>query len=52
MGKPIEVPKFESPSDELVAEYHEKYFKALQDLFEEYKGKYDEAGSTSQLIVK
>lgn len=52
VGKPIEVPRVESPSAELVDEYHEKFFKALYDLFEEYKGECDESGDAAQLIMK
>lgn len=51
MGKPIEVPKVDIPSDELVDEYHEKFYKALHNLFEEYKREYDEAGDAAQLVV-
>ncbi|KAK7573548.1 hypothetical protein V9T40_010739 [Parthenolecanium corni] len=51
VGKPIEVPKVENPPAELVDEYHEKFFKALIDLFEEYKYNYDEAGDEAQLVM-
>ncbi|KAK7573550.1 hypothetical protein V9T40_010741 [Parthenolecanium corni] len=51
VGKPIEVPKVDIPSDELVDEYHEKFYKALHNLFEEYKREYDEAGDAAQLVV-
>lgn len=52
MGKPIDVPKVENPTAELVDEYHERFFKALHSLFEEYKSKFDEAGGAAQLIMK
>lgn len=51
MGKPIEVPKVENPSAELVNEYHEKFYKDLHDLFEKYKHEYDEVGEAAQLVM-
>lgn len=51
MGKPIEVPKVENPSAELIDEYHEKFYRSLKNLFEEYKHEYDEAGDAAQLVM-
>lgn len=51
VGEPIEVPKVKNPSAELIDEYHEKFHKALYELFEKYKHEYDEAGEEAQLVV-
>lgn len=51
MGKPIEVPKVENPSAELIDEYHEKFYRSLKNLFEEYKHEHDEAGGAAQLVM-
>lgn len=50
VGEPIEVPKVENPSQELINEYHEKFFSALLDLFEKYREKYDMNGKDSELV--
>lgn len=50
VGEPIEVPKVENPSQELIKEYHEKFFSALFDLFEKYKEQYDMNGKESELV--
>lgn len=49
MGRPLEVPKVENPSTELIDEYHEKFYQALNGLFEDYKALYDEAGENAKL---
>ncbi|KAK7573553.1 hypothetical protein V9T40_010744 [Parthenolecanium corni] len=49
VGEPIEVPKVENPSQELIDEYHEKFFSALATLFEKYKEEYDIHGKESEL---
>lgn len=51
VGEPIAVPNVENPNAELIDEYHEKFYKALQDLFEKYKHTCDEAGSEAKLIM-
>ncbi|XP_074133852.1 diacylglycerol O-acyltransferase 2-like protein 6 [Sminthopsis crassicaudata] len=40
VGEPIPVPKIEKPSQELIDEYHARYIKALQKLFEKHKVHY------------
>ena len=40
MGKPIDVEKVAEPSQEDIDTLHDKYVKALVDLFEENKTKY------------
>lgn len=40
VGKPIELPLIENPSQEDIDEYHQKYLTSLHNLFEEYKGQY------------
>ncbi|KAI9205895.1 diacylglycerol acyltransferase [Polychytrium aggregatum] len=40
VGTPIDCPKTESPSDELVQEYHQKYLEGLQAIFDKYKDQY------------
>ena len=40
MGKPIEVEKKENPSQEDIDSLHEKYVKALIEVFEENKTKF------------
>lgn len=50
VGEPIKVPKVENPSQELIDEYHEKFFNALLDLFEKYREKYDMNGKDSELV--
>jgi hypothetical protein len=42
VGRPIDCPKIEDPSDEQVQYYHKKYVEALMDLHERYKGRYDD----------
>eukprot|EP01118_Nematostelium_gracile_P008991 TRINITY_DN3008_c0_g1_i3.p2 TRINITY_DN3008_c0_g1~~TRINITY_DN3008_c0_g1_i3.p2 ORF type:complete len:170 (-),score=55.74 TRINITY_DN3008_c0_g1_i3:7-516(-) len=37
IGSPIDLPKTENPSDDLVNEFHEKYKQELKRLFNEYK---------------
>ena len=40
VGKRIDLPKIENPSDTEVKKYHEIYVKALTDLFYKYNGIY------------
>ena len=40
VGAPIEVPKVETPSRQLVDEYHQKYMDGLSQLFDAHKTKY------------
>ncbi|CAI5734741.1 unnamed protein product [Peronospora destructor] len=40
VGKPLRLPHVETPSREVVKEYHDKYIEALQSLFDSYKGVY------------
>ena len=40
MGEPIDVPKDENPTQELIQEYHQKYMKALKDLYDRNKDTY------------
>eukprot|EP00879_Flechtneria_rotunda_P031507 GHRR01034426.1.p2 GENE.GHRR01034426.1~~GHRR01034426.1.p2 ORF type:complete len:173 (+),score=32.88 GHRR01034426.1:159-677(+) len=36
-GKPIEVPQQDSPSDELLQQYLDRYISAMQDIFDTHK---------------
>jgi len=49
IGKPIEVPMMENPTDDAVNKYHELYINSLTRLYEEYKQKYAPDDSTSTL---
>lgn len=40
VGKPIPVKQTSNPAQEEIDELHQQYLKALQELFEENKGKY------------
>ncbi|KAL2913078.1 diacylglycerol O-acyltransferase 1 [Polyrhizophydium stewartii] len=40
VGAPIDCPRTENPSNELVQEYHQKYLDALQALYDKYKDVY------------
>ncbi|KAJ3048039.1 Diacylglycerol O-acyltransferase 2 [Rhizophlyctis rosea] len=40
VGKPIDCPKVDEPTIELMQEYHKKYTDALVQLFEEHREKY------------
>ena len=40
VGRPLDVPKVENPSNEMVNEYLEKYCTAVHALFERHKRKY------------
>lgn len=45
------MPKIENPTKEDIDEYHAKFVQELKALFEEYKHKYDAAGSDAKLIT-
>ncbi|KAG7213543.1 hypothetical protein KM043_002801 [Ampulex compressa] len=49
VGAPVDVPKVEEPTTELIDEYHEKFTKALIELFETEKHKYVENPETVHL---
>ncbi|KAK7580555.1 hypothetical protein V9T40_001184 [Parthenolecanium corni] len=51
VGAPILVPKAENPSKELIDEYYNMFYRALQDLFEKYKYDHDIAGGKAKLIM-
>eukprot|EP00123_Amoebidium_parasiticum_P011910 comp20984_c0_seq1/m.28110 comp20984_c0_seq1/g.28110 ORF comp20984_c0_seq1/g.28110 comp20984_c0_seq1/m.28110 type:complete len:354 (-) comp20984_c0_seq1:196-1257(-) len=38
IGDPIDTPKIEDPSEEIVNEYHRRYVEGLQRVFDQYKG--------------
>jgi 2-acylglycerol O-acyltransferase 2 len=40
VGKPIDVPKIEHPTDEDVNKFHQMYIDELQRLYETYKDVY------------
>jgi len=40
VGKGIDIPKIENADHEIVDKYSEIYIKALNDLFERYKGRF------------
>ena len=40
VGAPLDVPRMSEPTEELIAEIHEKYMEALKKLYEDYNGKY------------
>ncbi|KND03876.1 uncharacterized protein SPPG_01328 [Spizellomyces punctatus DAOM BR117] len=40
VGKPIECPKIENPSTEVILEYQKKYLDGLQAIWDEHKDKY------------
>ena len=48
VGKPLNVDQVEDPTRDQIAELHEKYVKALQDLYDEYNPKY---GDTNVKLV-
>ncbi|XP_077553716.1 2-acylglycerol O-acyltransferase 2-like [Haemaphysalis longicornis] len=50
VGKPLEVPKLEFPSDEEVDRVHRQYIDALTQLFNDHKDKYATAGSKLVII--
>merc|ERR1712151_549952 len=56
VGKPIPTPKpekiGEKPNDKLVDEYHQKYMKALKDLFDEYKVKDEVIGYDESRVLE
>ncbi|XP_046557532.1 2-acylglycerol O-acyltransferase 2-like isoform X2 [Haliotis rubra] len=51
VGKPIEVTRNENPTNEEVADLHQKYIDALKDLFETHKTKYG-IGEDEHLIIE
>jgi Diacylglycerol acyltransferase. len=52
VGAPIEVPKVEQPSNDLIAEYHKKYVDSLTQLFEDHKEKYVDDPKTAKLVIE
>lgn len=50
VGKPVEVPKLECPSEEEVDRMHRQYTDALMKLFNEYKDKYAAPGAQLTII--
>ncbi|KAG8337729.1 2-acylglycerol O-acyltransferase 2-like [Homalodisca vitripennis] len=52
VGKPIEVPKVYSPSDDVIDAFHEKFTNALMDLFEEHKYRFEVDPENSRLIIE
>ena len=40
VGSPLACPHTESPTAELVDQYHARYMKALEDLYNKYKDEY------------
>ncbi|KAJ8946390.1 hypothetical protein NQ318_011796 [Aromia moschata] len=51
VGKPIEVPKIDEPTNEDIEEYHIKFTAALTELFEEQKYNYLENPEDKKLII-
>ncbi|CAG9772820.1 unnamed protein product [Ceutorhynchus assimilis] len=54
VGNPMEIPKIEFPTSKDVEEYHAKFGKAMQEMFEEQKYNYlsvDEAEKTHLVLV-
>ncbi|CAG9857808.1 unnamed protein product [Phyllotreta striolata] len=52
VGQPLEVPKIENPSKEIIEEYHEKFSKHLSDMFEEQKHNYLDNPEEKKLIIE
>lgn len=51
VGKPIQLPKIENPSNEEVDKWHSAYMERLQEHFEEYKKKYAYDKEKKLLVV-
>lgn len=50
VGKPIDVPKIDSPTSEQINYYHECFMNDLRELFEKYRDIYDPLGNNAKLI--
>ena len=50
VGQPIEIPKVERPSDEVVAKYHQIYIQEIQNLFDRHKAQY--AAPDEYLVIE
>ncbi|KAL8005237.1 putative diacylglycerol acyltransferase [Plasmopara halstedii] len=48
VGKPIEVPHIEKPTQDVIDQVHARYFAALQEMFNKYK---DEVGCSDYKLV-
>ncbi|KAJ8971564.1 hypothetical protein NQ317_004118 [Molorchus minor] len=51
VGKPIEVPKIENPTKDLIDEYHQKFIEKLTEMFEEQKYNYLDKPEDKKLII-
>ncbi|CAG9772819.1 unnamed protein product [Ceutorhynchus assimilis] len=51
VGHPMEVPKIESPTHEQVEEYHAKFSKVLEEMFEEQKYNYLKEPENKKLVI-
>jgi 2-acylglycerol O-acyltransferase 2 len=40
IGKPMELPLIESPTDEQITKYHDLYVQRIEQLFDTHKAKY------------
>lgn len=52
VGAPIQVPKTEQPSQELIDTYHAKFVDSLTQLFEDHKQKYVDNPETAKLVIE
>lgn len=52
IGEPVEVQKIDNPSKEDVAQLHERFCNALEELFEKHKSKYVENYESVKLIME
>lgn len=52
VGAPIDVPKTDNPSEEIVDKYHQIFTSELENLFNKFKGKYDENGERATLHIE
>lgn len=52
IGRPVETKKIDEPSQADVDELHERFCKALNDLFEEYKVKFIEDHKKVKLVIE
>ncbi|XP_077002266.1 acyl-CoA wax alcohol acyltransferase 2 [Tamandua tetradactyla] len=50
VGKPLLLPKFENPSQEIVDKYHARYIDALCKLFDQHKTKFG-ISETQELVI-
>jgi len=51
VGKPIECPKMENPSEASVDEFHNKYISELTNLFNEYKDEYYQSSTAATFNI-